>query len=65
MKTGGQIFGINQINKLVEKIDNENVKPIIYFSQKTDKLLNFKLIFWFILLLLSMEWFIRRYNGTF
>ncbi len=65
MKTGGKMFGYEKIDDLIDNIKNRDAKPIIYFSQKTDKLLDFKWIFGFILLLLSLEWFIRRYNGTF
>ena len=65
METGGKTYGYDNIDDLVDNINNSEAKPIIYFSQKTDKLLNFKWIFGLILLLLSLEWFIRRYNGTF
>ena len=65
MKTGGKMFGYEKIDDLIDNIKNRDAKPIIYFSQKTDKLLDFKWIFGLILLLLSLEWFIRRYNGTF
>ncbi len=64
-KTGGKMYGFEQIDDLLVDLKNKDAKPIIYFSQKTDKLLDFKWIFWLILLLLSLEWFIRRYNGTF
>ena len=65
MKTDGKMYGFEEIDDLLDNIKNRDVKPIIYFSQKTDKLLDFKWIFGLILLILSLEWFIRRYNGTF
>ncbi len=65
IKTGGRMFNSNKIDNLINFLDNKNIKPVIYYSQKTDKLLDFKWIFWLILLFLSLEWFIRRYNGTF
>ncbi len=65
IKTGGRMFNSNKIDNLINFLDNKNIKPVIYYSQKTDKLLDFKWIFWLILIFLSLEWFIRRYNGTF
>lgn len=63
--TGGDLFYPNQIENLVNKLNANDAKPIIYSSQKTKKLIDYKWLFWIILLLLGTEWFTRRYNGTF
>lgn len=63
--TGGELYYPNQIESLVNRLNGKDAKPIIYSSQNTKKLIDFKWLFWVILFLLGIEWFTRRYNGTF
>lgn len=63
--TGGKMIFPGQINTFVEDIKSKDIKPVIFSSERTSKLLDFKWVFWLLLFLLSLEWFIRRYNGTF
>jgi hypothetical protein len=45
--------------------NNKNIQPVLYQSQSTRSLLDFKWIFFLILGLLSAEWFMRRYLGSY
>ena len=64
MQSGGQLFYKNQLDALEKAIDqNENIKPVIYKQNEVKELLNLKWIFFVILGLLSLEWFIRKWNG--
>jgi len=63
-QSGGQLFYKNQLAELEKAIEqNENIKPVIYKQNEVKELLNLKWIFFVILGLLSLEWFIRKWNG--
>jgi hypothetical protein len=63
-QTGGQMFASNNWEQLEKAItENQNIKPVLYDTFKTDSLINLKWIFFLIVSLLSVEWFIRKYMG--
>jgi hypothetical protein len=43
----------------------QNLKPILYTTNKTQTAMNLKWIFFILLTLLSLEWFARRYFGSY
>ena len=64
LQSGGQLFYKNQLDALEKALEqNENIKPVIYKQNEVKELLNLKWIFFVILGLLSLEWFIRKWNG--
>ena len=64
LQSGGKMFYKNQLEELEKAIEqNENIKPVIYKQNEVKELLNLKWIFFVILGLLSLEWFIRKWNG--
>lgn len=64
-ETNGLFYNYADLNKIVENIKaNENIQSISYKNTKLDELINNKWLFFFILLLLSTEWFIRKWNGS-
>jgi len=64
--TGGKLIYPNETGKLIELIkNNENIVPVAYSEKKTESLINFKIIFFLILALLSGEWFMRKYHGAY
>ncbi len=63
-KTGGKFFYPNQLDELVKQIKSQdNIKPVIYTTDKIESAINLKWIFFLITGLLSIEWFVRKYNG--
>lgn len=63
-KTGGKMFYPNQYNEILKAIKgNENIVSISYREKKTENLINLKLLFFIILILLSSEWFMRKFHG--
>lgn len=63
--TKGQFYTYANMDKIPENIAaNENIQAVSYTNSKLDELINNKWIFFIILLLLSMEWFIRKWNGS-
>ncbi len=65
LTTGGKFLTSNeitQLHKLLEK--NENLKSIITTEMIINDLLNHKLIFFIILISLSLEWGMRKFFGN-
>jgi len=62
--TGAKLFYPSQITELLNTIsENENIVPISYSEKKTESLINFKILFFLILTLLTTEWFLRKFYG--
>jgi hypothetical protein len=65
-QSGGNFFLPGQANQLVDKIENSNqIKPVSYFQEMVNELLNLRWLFFVFLLLLSVEWFLRKYWGIY
>lgn len=61
---GGQMYHANDFNKIADDLLAKNVlKPVLYDTFLTESAINLKWIFFLILLLLSAEWFLRKYLG--
>lgn len=53
-------------NKITDNIQlNKNIASIMYSEKNIDDVINYKLIFGIILVLLSLEWFLRKYYGSY
>ncbi len=64
--TGGKVFYPQKVADLWETIkQNDNIKPVSYSEKKTEFLINYKLLFFIILILLAAEWFMRKIYGTY
>ncbi len=63
-QSGGKLFYKNQLEALQKAIlETDSIKSITYSHKQLNELVNLKWIFFVILLLLSAEWFLRKYNG--
>jgi hypothetical protein len=63
-QSGGKLFYKNQLEALQKEIlQTESIKSITYSHKQLSDLVNLKWIFFVILILLSTEWFLRKYNG--
>ncbi len=64
-ETQGGLFFPSQLPELEKAIRaNETIKPIIYKQDAIKSWINLKWIFVWVLMLLSAEWFIRKWNGS-
>lgn len=65
-KFGGVTVGKDDMAMVADLIkNNQTVKPVIYQTSQTNPLINLKWIFALLALLLSAEWFMRRYFGAY
>ncbi len=63
-QSGGKLYYQNQFNELQnELLKTDNIKSITYTHKQLNDLINLKWIFFLILILLSIEWFLRKHNG--
>ncbi|OWY26077.1 hypothetical protein C7N43_35825 [Sphingobacteriales bacterium UPWRP_1] len=61
---GGAVVPPGQIDSLLGFIQQQpNIKPVQYSSFKTQPLINLKWLFLFLLLFLTIEWFVRKFIG--
>ena len=63
--SGGKFFKADQADELLTAVGNLNAKPIARSSQKLDPIINSPWLLALIALLLSAEWFTRKYNGSY
>jgi len=65
-QSGGNFYPANSIDKLISEIkNNKQLKSTSYFQEMVHELLNLRWIFFIFLLLLSVEWFLRKYWGIY
>ncbi len=65
-QTGGRFFLPAQVDELVKQIKTGNqLKPVIYFQEMVNELLNLRWLFFVLLSTLGMEWFLRKYWGIY
>ena len=64
-KSGGSFFTVDQMEALKAKLGSEKGQGVIHSDIKYLPFINLQWIFFLILLLVSGEWFIRKYNGSY
>ncbi len=65
-KYGGELMSAGSSLGIADKVlSNSKIKPVIYQSTETKSVINFKWLFGLLLLMLSLEWFLRRYMGSY
>jgi hypothetical protein len=63
-ETNAKMYKLSDIKALESSIlNNESIKPITYSQNETTELIDLKWIFALILVLLSIDWFLRKYHG--
>lgn len=63
-QSGGQMLYPSQINSLADMIrKNENIRTVVYEDKHYSDMIDIKWLFAFIMVLLSLEWFIRKREG--
>jgi hypothetical protein len=63
-QTGAQMFYPNQLDQLIDEIQNRNdIRPVLYTQKEFEAFISLQWIFFLILIFLTVEWFVRKYNG--
>lgn len=62
--TGGKSYNLNNLNLLINNLNNNKDSFIsTRFEDKLIQLIDYELILLILLVLISFEWFVRKYNG--
>lgn len=64
--TGGKYYRESELQNFVDDLKNQkNLKPTVYYSSTIKPIINFKFLFFILLLIFGLEWFLRRYFGSY
>lgn len=65
-ESGGALVPLEDLGRIADMIRaNPQIKPVMYASSHTRPLIDWRWLFGLLLLLLGLEWFIRRYSGAY
>jgi len=63
---GGEMTNLGGLAALGDKImQSDGMKSVQYNSNKTKSIINLRWLFFILLAILSIEWFVRKYNGAY
>ena len=62
-QTEGKFYQVKDIAKLDEDVRQTKVKSLIHSDESFNALINLKWVFFVLLVLVSTEWFVRKYSG--
>lgn len=63
--SGGASYDINSMDQIIQALEDKNAKPTVRSDEKLRLLLNNPLWLFLLIALVSAEWFIRKYNGSY
>lgn len=61
--TGGKFYTVNQLEKLSTDFEKVQASSLIHSDESFNPLINLKWVFFLLLMLISAEWFLRKYLG--
>jgi len=64
-ETGGQFYKSDQISVLVSDLEKTKAANLIHSEESFNQLINLKWVFFLLLGLISAEWFLRKYLGSY
>jgi hypothetical protein len=64
-QTGGQFVKAENLEAFTTSLSQQKATAIIQSEEKYDNLINLKWIFFLLLILISSEWFLRKYHGSY
>ncbi|WP_147372247.1 hypothetical protein [Mariniphaga sediminis] len=66
VQSGGSFYPPSQAEQIIGDLKSSNtLKPVIRFQEMINELLNLRWLFFVLLLLLSVEWFLRKFWGIY
>jgi len=64
-RTSGKFYLANQIDELERELYQRKYPGILHSNEAYLPLINLKALFFVFLLLISVEWFMRKYHGSY
>jgi len=63
--TGGKFYTLSQANQIQSDLQNSKAKSIIHTEESYKAVINLKWVFWILTLIVSVEWFARKFYGSY
>lgn len=63
--TGGKFYLASQLSSLRANLQQTEAKSIIHTEETYDSMINLKWVFWLLLVLVTAEWGLRKYYGSY
>ncbi len=63
--TGGKFYPLSNMDALQADLQKLQAKSIIHTDESYQALINLKLVFWLLLTVISVEWFARKFLGSY
>ncbi len=63
--SGGELYQPDALDQIVQVFQNKNARPIARSDEKLQLILNNPLWLFLLIALVSIEWFTRKYNGSY
>lgn len=63
--SGGKFYTLATLDRLPSDLSSGQVKSVIHSEESFHPLINLKMVFFVLLLLVSIEWFLRKYMGAY
>lgn len=63
--TGGRFYTLDKTQNLVNDLTLKEATAVLRAEERYDFLINLKWIFWVLLLMVSVEWFLRKFYGSY
>lgn len=64
-ETGGKFYKADQLSDLTSDLNQTKVASLIHSEETFNQLINLKWVFFLLLALISAEWFLRKYLGSY
>lgn len=64
-QTGGRFYQASAIGELQQLLQQTKANTVIHSEENYESVINLKWVFWLLLLLVSAEWFLRKYFGSY
>jgi hypothetical protein len=63
--TGGNFYNVSQLDKLPADLQKTEATSVIHSEETYDSLINLKWVFWLMLILVTAEWGLRKFYGSY
>jgi len=64
-ETGGKFYKVNELPKLANDLQGTKAASLIHTDETFNQLINLKWVFFLLLALITTEWFLRKYLGSY
>lgn len=64
-QSGGEFYQLEQLEELAQDLQNREMKSTVYAEEDYLPIINLEWLFFVLLVLVSTEWFIRKYSGSY